>query len=660
MKKSWVKLIGLSLMSGLLSFVVMALVRPTPGLAVTQAVLKVQSNMAGVNIANPTCYTVATGTCGTTNWTSKKTGGIPTTTYKYPLTATIGGTSYTLSANSLTGCNQGTSGSKPNICKVSVPGGSTATISANYILTPSPPPFSACTANLVQNPSFETINNSTARTWGSWQAWEVFSTNTNEVPNWKLSNPPGNWVFVINGGVPPAGLIQSAFDGTKHAVVLGHSSGSPAEGIIGDLSAPTTASATYELSAAVTDSGYPGTTNFEIRLRNSATGTESSPLTQAIGQQSVSWVLMHGHMTDNTIYDQVVLRYFGPLLPGHEIYGLIDDVHVCRVNPVKPWWQTPGVLGGLVLVLVTLTGGLIIRRTRHAKTGGSSKTSRGTVADFDGDGKAEKFKVAENESPGPLNRVWLEQHKKTLIVVGLVVAGSAIYIATAGGGAWKSKTNPATNNPATKTCVNAKHAKDFMFTTKCDSQGKVIKTTSSPIKQKTETTTTKGSVTALTPTPAKTCVDKKTVKEGYKLFRSDKYKYCIQYPSKWPVESSDPAKVTFGTLPDGEPGPGWLKVSHFSDKTVASRVKEIKANYKEPAGPCTETDTTLAGESGKKLDCVGAANGEHHIFYIVSEEGGNLFELSYIGDMSASNTSYDAQYKVMVNSFLCDMFANEQ
>ena len=112
-------LIGASLISTLLVVAIGALVRPPVALAVPQAILKVQSTPTGVTLPNPTCYTLATGTCGTTNWTSKNTGSIPTTIYKYPVVTTIGGTSYTLSANSLTGCNEGTAGSKPNVCKVS-------------------------------------------------------------------------------------------------------------------------------------------------------------------------------------------------------------------------------------------------------------------------------------------------------------------------------------------------------------------------------------------------------------------------------------------------------------------------------------------------------------------------------------------------------------
>lgn len=624
---------GLSLALVVLSLVVIALARPVPGLAVTQAVLKVQSSPVGVTIANPTCYTLASGTCGTTNWISKNTGGIPTTTYKYPLTATIGGTSYTLSANSLSGCNQGTAGSKPNICKVSVPGGSTATISANYTLTPSPPPFLACTANMVHNPSFEVINPATARTWGSWQAWEIFTNNSSEVPHWKRVSPGLNWAFVINNGIPPAGLIDPAFDGTKHAVLLGHSSSHPADELIGELSTPTTPGATYEMSAEISDSGYPGTTNFDLRLRNSTTGAESVPLTKAIGQQAVHWELINGHVTDNTSYDQVVLRYFGPLLPGHEVYGLFDDVHVCRVGGTTHWWQTGG---GVVLALISLASGLTIWRSRRANVGGTSrKVGSVAVGDFNNDGVADR----------------LDTRRKLGIAISILALGAGIYIAVAGGGVWKNQTtlpDNGTMTPASNVkCASNKHINDLLFTMSCDSSGKVIETKSAGLNHKTK-------ASIVTPATAKTCADKETVKEGHKLFRNEKYKYCIQYLMEWSVNSTNAAEITFGTVPDGEPGPGWLSVTHFSDKTVATRTEEIMTDFKEPAGPCTETNSTLAGEPGRKLDCTGAANGEHHIFYIVSDKGGNLFELSYIGDMASSNTNYDARYKVIVDSFLLD------
>lgn len=158
-------------------------------------------------------------------------------------------------------------------------------------------------------------------------------------------------------------------------------------------------------------------------------------------------------------------------------------------------------------------------------------------------------------------------------------------------------------------------------------------------------------------TETKTCVDKETVTMGYKLFYNDTYKYCIQYPKDWPGDSKEPKQITFGTV-NPEPTPGWFRVTYFSGQTQAARVTEIKANYVEPAGPCAESTVMVSGQAATKLDCIGAFDGEDHVHYLVSDAS-NLIELSYIMGTDTTKTLYEAEYRVMVESFLTDMFADQ-
>jgi hypothetical protein len=151
---------------------------------------------------------------------------------------------------------------------------------------------------------------------------------------------------------------------------------------------------------------------------------------------------------------------------------------------------------------------------------------------------------------------------------------------------------------------------------------------------------------------AKTCKDKETVSSGYKLFQSDKYKYCIQYPTDWPVDQTKADMVTLGTFHQ-EPVWGWFRVTYFSDKNITTRTDELKADYIEPDGPCVVSDAKFSDWTGKKLACTGSFNNEIHDYYLVAEEG-NLFELSYIEGMGADQAPADIIYKVMVDSFLTD------
>ncbi len=483
-----------------------------------------------------------------------------------------------------------------------------------------PPPVYAATSdcgngapNLVQNPGFESVS-STNTTPSKWYI------TSNEVPHW--SKPIGdatNYPWVQTNG---AMEIAPSWEGSNSAVILGVNG---VIGIAGDLSTPMVVGATYDVSAMVNVVGTGDPATFELRLRQSASGLESAAIAQkttSAGGGSLSWKVLSATVVPNMSYDQVTVRHTWLGGSNNAGYGIIDDVHVtCKNSGTLPWWKNHGAQAGLVLFALAMIGEFIVWRTRGAGTGGKPKASHVATGDVNGDGKLDDLKVSENQSGRPLDRILHGGNQAVIGLAVLGVAGAAIFVAGASGGIWKSKTNPTTT---------------------------------------TDTTMTKQAPTKTpTPAPAKTCVDKETLLEGYKLFRSTKYKYCIQYPSKWMVNSTDPAKVTFGMEPTGEPGPGWFKVTYFSGKTVAMREEEIKANFREPAGPCTTSAVTLSGESGKKLDCIGAANGEHHIFYVVSEAGGNLFELSYIGDMSSSTTSYNAQYKAMINSFLGDMFANK-
>lgn len=89
----------------------------------------------------------------------------------------------------------------------------------------------------------------------------------------------------------------------------------------------------------------------------------------------------------------------------------------------------------------------------------------------------------------------------------------------------------------------------------------------------------------------KTCKDKETVPTDYKLFRSVKYKYCIQYLTDWPVNQTRPDMVTFGQF-NPEPTATWFRVTYFSGKSVTTRTNELKASYVEPNGPCVVSNAT--------------------------------------------------------------------
>ncbi len=498
--------------------------------------------------------------------------------------------------------------------------------------------------NLVYNPSFEGVNGSLGHVYtvypnsGPVTYWTTTNSQTQVVPSpnsYNTTNPTPN-------GWPP-------YDGYNEAVLMSHAisggliGGSvfpPHPGLIGTLainypnSTPTVVGTKYILSARVSNVSnnfgvvvngnivHPSPVAIEMRLRSSATGVESAPVQAiipndqySVGNDGHAWGLISGTVTADHVYDKVVLRHF-----QDTGFAFIDDVVVCRAQAPMPWWKNHGAQAGLALMTIGLVGYFILR-TRHSKPRGKAKASHVAVGDFNSDGKSVAFKVSENESPRPMNRVFRGGNRLRIGLAVIAVAGAAIFIASASGGIWKSQTITPDGTP--------------------NVSGKLSK----PAK--------KTSVKAKTPVAVKTCEDKETIKEGYKLYRSSGYKYCILHPLSWPTDSHDATKVTFGTVPDGEPGPGWLKVTYFSAKTVATRAEEIKANFKEPAGPCRESDTTLAGESAKKLDCTGAAGGEDHV-YVLLGHGHDVSELSYVEGMGEQKAAFDTQYKVMTESFLFD------
>lgn len=151
---------------------------------------------------------------------------------------------------------------------------------------------------------------------------------------------------------------------------------------------------------------------------------------------------------------------------------------------------------------------------------------------------------------------------------------------------------------------------------------------------------------------ALTCTDNETVTAGYAIYRNATYKYCIQYPTAWPVNQTDPARVILGT-PTPEPAPGFVFVLYFSGKDVSTRTNEIQADYAGIGGPCTVSTVTIGGQPGKKLDCPTDSEGGNHIYFLVGA-GSNLFELNYIEGEGTDRAPYDVIYNVMVGSFLTD------
>lgn len=123
---------------------------------------------------------------------------------------------------------------------------------------------------------------------------------------------------------------------------VGSSLASQVLGLAGALSATTIAGRTYAVSVGIGIARLPpllyGGTNllpyqpalFELRLRESGTGSESAPVLQTSIDQETSWVVLAGTVTANAAYDSVVLRFYSPDAGLNARTGLIDDVRLCR------------------------------------------------------------------------------------------------------------------------------------------------------------------------------------------------------------------------------------------------------------------------------------------------------------------------------------------
>ncbi len=516
--------------------------------------------------------------------------------------------------------------------------------------------------NLVLNPSFEDAHagNSTPyiirNTPGAVSGWTTLSFYS-QMSVVLAANGYNTTQFAPNG--------WPVYDGDNEAVLQsftttgGLTAGSlfqPRPGLVGTLSAPTVMGTKYVLSARVSNVSndlpvYVANVGsvtavpvaIEMRLRNSTTHAESAPIQAIIPNHFQSggspdgheWGLISGTITADQVYDRVVIRHY-----QDTGFAFIDDVVVCRAAAPTPWWKAHAGLAGLSVALLAVAamlvyGGFVGPHTHRGSKRRKTRGSNVAVGDFNSDGVLDK--ITENESPWPTARIFLRKNKLLTGAAAAILTAAAVYIASANGGIWKSVTNPidtASKGSSSIACAKGQHIKTVNMVAKC--------VTDNSIKTATKT-----------PAQAKTCTDQETAVANYKVFRNSTYKYCIQYPSVWEVTNSDPSMVTFGKVPTGEPGPGWLKATYFTNKTVTMRAEEIMNNYKEPAGPCKSSNATLAGQSAKRLDCTGAANGEDHV-YVLLGRGHDVVELSYVEGMGEQKASYDSKYKVMVESFLFD------
>jgi hypothetical protein len=369
--------------------------------------------------------------------------------------------------------------------------------------------------------------------------------------------------------------------------------------------------------------GFGGGSGGQNDVWSSTNGINWTKATTAAGwatRQNFGWLVLNNRMwvmggeTNPGLLNDV---WYTGLPTG---LGTATDISIGNVSrsPARKHnyllWIGSGI-AGIGLSGITLIGGTIMGH-RRSKAKGKAKSANVAVGDFNGDIKAGLMTSPSSQSATPTNRIFHPSKKLVVlaVVVG-VIGGGGLYIFDRWGNMIFKKNSPTTNIPIPS-----------MYSS---SVGQI-----------------------------KACTDKETVAKEYKLFRSDTYKYCIQYPMNWPVNSTKADMVTFGAVPSDGPGPGWLKVTYFTGKTSVSRTEEIKDLNKEPGGPCTTSDVMLAGETAKKLDCISAATGGHQIFYLVTEDE-NLIELSYMESMSTDKTSYNTQYGVMVKSFLTDMLANQ-
>jgi N-acetylneuraminic acid mutarotase len=308
------------------------------------ATLNIQSTPAGVHVVPDTCcFPVTAGTPGITNWVLVNVGNMATQSFTYPKYADIGGVSYTLNPNSLTGCNQGTSGLTPDTCSVSVALGATGTISATYSITPPLPTCPASAANLVRNPGFETVQLNQPRVIyaGSYAILDPTGTPMTEVQDWtrmdharlpRATDNPGGY-----------GILLPPFEGLKVALMKSFSWGGPGftvfqgyhpDGIVGTLSTPTTVGSTYLVSAEISTEFVPHAPSFEMWLRSSTTGADSAHIMQVVlPQQATHWTLFAGVITASDQYDRVVISYN----QGKDDYPIngdrwaqVDDVHACQ------------------------------------------------------------------------------------------------------------------------------------------------------------------------------------------------------------------------------------------------------------------------------------------------------------------------------------------
>jgi len=285
--------------------------------------LSVNSWPTGITVTSPNCFTVTSGTCGVTGWVSTNVEGIPTTTYTFPLTATIDGNDYQLSINSITGCNGNSGTSLPGQCTVQVAAGSIASIFATYKVLPSPPipPCVLVAQNLVPNHGFESTLTAGVST-GSNSYWIIGVQNQSKVLHWTADTTTTQSVF-MSGSV--GGNQITAYEGNKFAVINSFG-GLTNAGIRSEITPAPTQGASYVVTARVRALPAPHSDFISIHFLNSGTQVQSAKLVRTVTATNKDWELVGGVIVANSYFNRMVIRMW-----GEAPFAAIDDVKVCKM-----------------------------------------------------------------------------------------------------------------------------------------------------------------------------------------------------------------------------------------------------------------------------------------------------------------------------------------